>query len=139
MIRPLSYEDSYALLAEHAVGRMGCADENGPYVVPISYVIDGDSIYSHSLLGRKIEALRRDPRVCLQVDDIRDDSHWRSSIAFGRYEEVTVPEERAWVVRRFFVRFPYLTPVESVPVHDGQSSIIIYRIRIERVTGVGEG
>jgi hypothetical protein len=32
-----------------------------------------------------------------------------------------------------------LTPVESVPVHDGQSSVIIYRIRIEQVTGVGEG
>jgi nitroimidazol reductase NimA-like FMN-containing flavoprotein (pyridoxamine 5'-phosphate oxidase superfamily) len=139
MIRPLSYEDAYAVLAEHQVGRLGCVDEMGPYVVPISYVIHNDSLYSHSLLGRKIEALRKDPRVCLQVDRISDDSHWKSAIAFEKYEEVTDPEIRAWIIQKFFKRFPHLTPVESVPVHDGQSSVIIYRIRIEQVTGVGEG
>ena len=138
MIKPLSSEDARALLAERKEGRLGCVADGGPYVVPISYVLDGDNIYSHSLPGRKISAMRENPRVCLQVDDVRSESHWRSAIAFGRYEEITDPEDRSWVARRFFVRFPYLTPVESVPVHDGQSSVIMYRIRIEKITGVAE-
>jgi hypothetical protein len=36
-------------------------------------------------------------------------------------------------------KFPSFTPVESVPVHDGQSSVIVFRIRIQEITGVSEG
>ena len=58
-------------------------------MVPINYVLDGESIYVHSLPGRKLEALRANPRACLQVDEVNDPYHWRSAIAFGDYEEVT--------------------------------------------------
>jgi nitroimidazol reductase NimA-like FMN-containing flavoprotein (pyridoxamine 5'-phosphate oxidase superfamily) len=107
-------------------------------VVPVSYVFARDSIYIHSLSGRKIKALRENPRACLQADEIKDAYNWRSAIAFGRYEEITDEAERYWAVRRLLSRFPTLTPVESVPVHDGQSSVIIFRIRVEEVSGVGE-
>lgn len=127
------------MLGKCRIGRLGCIDDGGPYVVPVNYVFHDDSIYVHSLPGRKIKALRENPRVCLQVDEIKDIYLWRSAIAFGRYEEVTGEGERRWVVRRFLSSFPNLTPVESVPVHDGQSSVIIFRIRVEEVSGVAEG
>jgi len=78
------------------------------------------------------------PNVCLQVDDIVDQFNWRSAIAFGHYEEVTEADERDWAVRRLLSRFPHLTPVESVPVHDGQSSVVVFRIRVEKLSGVRE-
>jgi hypothetical protein len=77
----------------------------------VDYVFHNDSIYVHSLLGRKIKALRANPHACLQVDDIRDEYNWRSAIAFGRYEEVTDKGERNWALRRLNSRFPHLTPV----------------------------
>jgi nitroimidazol reductase NimA-like FMN-containing flavoprotein (pyridoxamine 5'-phosphate oxidase superfamily) len=117
---------------------LGCVVDGGPYVIPVNYVFHNDSIYVHSLLGRKIKALRANPRACLQVDDIRDEYNWRSAIAFGRYEEVTDEGERNRAMHQLILRFPSLTPVESVPVHDGQSSVIVFRIRVEEVTGVGE-
>jgi nitroimidazol reductase NimA-like FMN-containing flavoprotein (pyridoxamine 5'-phosphate oxidase superfamily) len=138
MIKLLSNEEARALLGECRIGRLGCVDGGGPYVVPVNYVFHDDSIYVHSLPGRKIKALRENPRACLQVDEIRDIYQWRSAIAFGRYEEVTDEGERNWAVRRFLSSFPNLTPVESVPVHDGQSSVIIFRIRVEEVSGVAE-
>lgn len=138
MISSLTQEETRALLSEARTGRLGCIDDGGPYVVPVNYVFHDDRIYVHSLLGRKIKALRANPRACLQVDDVQDAYHWRSAIAFGRYEEVTDEGERRWAVRRLLSRFPDLTPVESVPVHDGQSSVILFRIRVEEVTGVGE-
>jgi hypothetical protein len=52
--------------------------------------------------------------------------------------EVTEPSERDRAVRGLQAGFPNLTPVESVPVHDGQSSVVIFRIRIQEITGVGE-
>src|SRR5262250_1813226 len=113
MIRPLSESEARELLSRSRTGRLGCVVEDGPYVVPVNYILHDDKIYIHSLLGRKIKALRANPRACLQVDDIRTDYDWRSAIAFGRYEEVTEEGERRWVVRRLLSRFPQLTPVES--------------------------
>ena len=139
MIRRLGKEETHSLLAESRIGRLGCIDAGAPYVVPVSYVFDGDSVYIHSLIGRKIRAMRENPRICLQVDQVDNDCRWRSAIAFGTYQEVTNEQERNWAARRLLARFPHLTPVESVPVHDGQSSVIIFRIRVEEVGGVGEG
>ena len=138
MITRLSQEEARALFTVSRVGRLGCVYEGGPYVVPINYILDGDSIYVHSLPGRKVEALRANPRACLQVDKVTDSYHWRSAIAFGDYQEVTDPTERDRAVRALYARFPNLTPVESVPVHDGQSSVVIFRIRIDKMSGVGE-
>jgi nitroimidazol reductase NimA-like FMN-containing flavoprotein (pyridoxamine 5'-phosphate oxidase superfamily) len=139
VIRPLTQDETRSLLVEGGVGRLGCIDNGTPYVVPVSYIFHDDNIYSHSLVGRKIRALRRSPRACLQVDQIKDEYHWRSALAFGLYEELTNEQERRWAARRLLARFPHLTPVESVPVHDGQSSVIVFRVRIEEMSGVGEG
>jgi uncharacterized protein len=138
MITHLTADEARALLASRRVGRLGCVYQGGPYVVPINYVVDGESIYSHSLPGQKIDALRANSKACVQVDEIVDSFHWRSAIAFGNYEEVIDPDERARAVRALQARFPNLTPVESVPVHDGQSSIVVFAIRIKTISGAGE-
>lgn len=138
MISRLSNDEARGLLTACTTGRLGCVYDGRPYVVPVNYVCDGDGIYIHSLPGRKIDALRANPKACLQVDQVSDPYHWRSAIAYGDYEEITEPAKRDWAVRSLQERFPNLTPVESVPVHDGQSSVIIFRIRIREITGVGE-
>jgi uncharacterized protein len=139
MIKRLNPEQARALLDEGRVGRLGCVIDGAPYVVPVNYVVNGDSIYIHSLIGQKIRALRENPRACFQVDDIKADFQWRSVLAFGDYEEIADDQERRWVARRLLTRFPNLTPIEAVPVHDGQSSVIVFRIRIKDISGVGEG
>jgi uncharacterized protein len=138
MIRPMAPDESRALLESCRVGHLGCVADGMPYVVPVCYLLSGDAVYVHSLGGRKIRALREDPRVCLQVEEIEDDYNWRSAIAFGRFEEVTETAERERAVRRLLARFPQLTPVESVPVHDGQSSVVVFCIRIHELSGVCE-
>jgi nitroimidazol reductase NimA-like FMN-containing flavoprotein (pyridoxamine 5'-phosphate oxidase superfamily) len=97
-------------------------------------------LYSHSLAGLKITGLRENPRVCVQTDEIESDLRWRSAIAFGWYEEITNPNERADVLNKLLRRFPMLTPVESAIAVDGSApDVIVFRIKIERVTGVSEG
>ncbi|HJQ24250.1 MAG TPA: pyridoxamine 5'-phosphate oxidase family protein [Blastocatellia bacterium] len=134
----MSVAQSRALIEAGRIGHLGCVADGMPYVVPVCYLLSDDAIYVHSLGGRKVRALRQDPRACLQVEAIVDDYNWRSAIAFGRFEEVTDADERERAVRRLLARFPRLTPVESVPVHDGQSSVIVFCIRIEAITGVCE-
>ena len=139
MARELSEAEARMLLTEARVGRLGCIDGDEPYVVPINYVFETDIIYSHSLEGRKIDALRSNPKACLQVDAVASEVEWRSVIASGTFEEVRTPNERGEILRKLLSRFPKLTPVESVMARDAAApDPIIFRIHVERITGVAE-
>lgn len=139
MMRTLTDEESRELFDTACVVRLGCIVNGEPYVVPINCLLDGDHLYSHSLAGLKIAGLRENPRACVQVDHIESDLRWRSAIAFGKYEEITKPSERAYVMSRLLRKFPMLTPVESAIAVDGSSpEVIVFKINIERLTGVSE-
>lgn len=139
MTRTLDEAETRDLIAAGKVGRLGCVVKGEPYVVPINYLFEDGWIYGHSMMGRKIRALRNHPRACLQVDQVESDFHWRSAIAFGNFEEIHHELERAQVLRKLVDRFPLLTPVESVVSKNGAAlEIIVFRIRIDRVTGLAE-
>ncbi|MFT3946846.1 MAG: pyridoxamine 5'-phosphate oxidase family protein [Agriterribacter sp.] len=131
------------LLERQIVGRIGCSINNKIYVVPISYAYEGNSIYAHTYEGMKIEAMRNNPEVCFEVDDYGDMSNWQSVIAWGRYEEITDPADRAAAIQILLHRnlpmlssetthlgknWPFSTNNESI---DG----IVFRIVIAEKTG----
>jgi nitroimidazol reductase NimA-like FMN-containing flavoprotein (pyridoxamine 5'-phosphate oxidase superfamily) len=139
MIIRLSEDESRNLLGAACVGRLGCIVDGGPYIVPINYYFENGCAHSHSLPGLKISALRENPRACLQIDEIESDFRWRSVLAFGKYEEVINTSERNYILRNLFNRFPLLTPVESAVAGDaGPPASTVFRIRIDRLTGVAE-
>jgi nitroimidazol reductase NimA-like FMN-containing flavoprotein (pyridoxamine 5'-phosphate oxidase superfamily) len=139
MTKYLTQAEAIELIKAGKIGRLGCVDEEGPYVVPINYLLDDGEIYSHALPGKKINAMRAEPRVCLQVDHIQDDLHWSSAIVFGRFEEIRNPQRRRVVISKLLSGFPKMTPVESMIVQDGAApDSIIFKIVVDRVTGVLE-
>ena len=140
MISRMSEEESLSLLRGARIARLGCVSGGEPYVVPVNYVFDGRCVISHTLPGRKLTAMREHPRVCVQVDDIRDLCNWRSVIAYGRYEEITEFAERASALNCLLTLFPQLTPVESRIAEDAAAPTpVVFRIRIDSLTGIGEG
>ena len=140
MMKILSEAEARKLFEAARVVRLACIVNGEPYVVPINCNYEGDALYSHSLPGMKISGLRENPRACVQVDDIESDVHWQSAIAFGEYEEITKTTEREEILARLLRRFPMLTPVESAIAIDGAvPEVIVFRIRIDRLTGVSEG
>lgn len=139
MMRMLSEDEAHKLFQFARIARLGCIVHGEPYVVPINCHLEDDYLYSHSLPGMKISGLRENPRACVQVDEIESDLHWRSAIAFGKFEEVTKSNEREAVLAKLLKDFPRLTPVESAIAIDGASpEVVVFRIRIERLTGVAE-
>lgn len=139
-MRMLSSDEARKLFQFARVARLGCIVNGEPYVVPINCYLEDDSLYSHSLNGLKISGLRENPRACVQVDEIEGDLRWQSAIAFGKFEEISKPNERADVLNKLLGRFPMLTPVESAIAIDGSpQEMIVFRIKIERLTGVSEG
>lgn len=140
MMKMLHEEEVRKIFQAVRVMRLGCIINDHPYVVPISGLLEDEFIYSHSLPGLKITALRTNPSACVQADEIESDLSWRSAIAFGKFEEVKDEDIRGRILGKLLRRFPMLTPVESAIAIDGASpQIIVYRIHIERLTGVSEG
>ena len=129
--------DAREILSEGSLGRLGCIASGWPYVVPVNYFFDGEDIYIHSLPSKKLDALRANPRVCLQVDEIKDSFNWRSVIAYGTFEEVSNEERRENVLTELYSRLPHMTPVESQLVK-GMAETIVFRIKVEDITGLAE-
>ena len=80
--------------------------DGGPYCVPLSPARKGDTLYFHcGRKGRKLDALRADPRVCLTAVGRAEvlpgafSIEYESVHAFGRAEEVTEEEERREALR----------------------------------------
>src|SRR5579871_748724 len=92
-IQELSHEECLAELARTRLGRLACAHEGQPYIVPIYFVLDRPSLdeaylYSFSAKGQKIEWMRANPRVCIEIDEVKNCDQWLSVIVFGCYEEL---------------------------------------------------
>jgi nitroimidazol reductase NimA-like FMN-containing flavoprotein (pyridoxamine 5'-phosphate oxidase superfamily) len=139
-MKDLSVERSREIIRKNRMARLACISEGEPYVVPVNYVFDGENVYMHSLPGRKITAMRANPRVCLQVDEIDDDLNWRSVMALGNFEEIEGVEDRSRAMGYLLAHFPNLTPVETLIASDaGSPSPIVFRVRVDRLTGVFEG
>jgi hypothetical protein len=94
-ITQMTEEECRALLARASFGRLGCSRDDQPYVVPIYFAYEPEFIYVLSTFGQKTEWMRANPKVCLEVEEIENESHWMTVIASGRYQELPEPQYTA--------------------------------------------
>jgi hypothetical protein len=138
-VRDMTDRECWSTLAAAHVARLACTLENRPYVVPIAFVVADELVYSFALPGQKIDWMRRNPRVCLEMDDVRQADQWTSVIADGRYEELSSTSGRelahALLQRRPMWWQPGAT---SRMAADASSKMepIFYRIQVDRITGL---
>jgi hypothetical protein len=72
----LSRQECWQLLAGRSIGRLAVISQDDlPFVVPVNYALDGESVVFRSDFGTKFDALQRHP-VAFQVDSI--DEHHRA-------------------------------------------------------------
>ena len=57
-IHEMTEDECRTALERVSFGRLACARDNQPYVVPIYFSYDGKHIYGFSTLGQKIEWMR---------------------------------------------------------------------------------
>jgi nitroimidazol reductase NimA-like FMN-containing flavoprotein (pyridoxamine 5'-phosphate oxidase superfamily) len=147
-IREMTLSECYAALKGASIGRLACAHEGQPYIVPIFFVYDGahlygSCIYFFSTIGLKIDWMRSNPLVCLEVDDLKSPTDWTSVLVFGHYQEL--PETSEFELTRHHAhellskRASWWEPGAVRGVHgDGIEvlpSPIYFRIVIHHVTG----
>lgn len=90
----LSRSECLELMAGQPVGRIGTSLRSLPAVLPVSFIVDGDSIVFRTGAGTKFYAAIRNAVVAFEVDDF-DPEHltgW-SVLIVGQAREITDPAE----------------------------------------------
>jgi nitroimidazol reductase NimA-like FMN-containing flavoprotein (pyridoxamine 5'-phosphate oxidase superfamily) len=95
IIHEMTKQEVREMLERTSIGRLACASDNQPYVVPLRFVYNRVFLYSFTTLGQKIEWMRENPKVCVEFDEIDGTNQWKSVVVTGRFEELTNSPEHA--------------------------------------------
>jgi nitroimidazol reductase NimA-like FMN-containing flavoprotein (pyridoxamine 5'-phosphate oxidase superfamily) len=140
----LSKEQSEDVLRAQLVGRIGCYAFGKVYVVPVAYVFEKNYIYMHSREGLKIKMMRKNPKVCFEVESKENMVNWRTVIIQGRYEELKTLSEQNKAMKILsdrFLPFQVSEAVKPTQINDPPLKIQkehkpkIYRISVDEISG----
>ena len=142
LVHEMTREECVAVVSAGRLGHLACARDNRPYVVPIHYAFADNYLYSFSMPGQKVDWMRTNPSVCVQVDAFSGPRDWQSVVMWGLYEELPesrnsgLDREHAWFLLQQHANWwepgalkPTLHPATEIPSH------LFYRIVVESITG----
>ncbi len=146
MIEKLTEQQIEELLEDNVWGHLGCNDGLNTYVYPLNYLYDGKYFTCHSQEGFKIQVMRKNNRVCFQVDEMKNHRNWKSVMVLGEYQEVHDEQECYHAMKAFADRRLFLKKSESTLLPDtneqganmqvkNDSRQVIYRILIDEKKG----
>ena len=135
------------ILRRATVVYLAMADDGSPYVLPLYFGYDGTALYLHSALeGRKIEILRRNPRVsfAVHVDDAvipgevgcAWSARYRSVLGEGEVRFLEAPEERQYALDTLLGKFaegPFTYHADVL------ARTAVLRVEIQRLSGKQAG
>jgi len=138
-IRELTSEECREMLQATNLGRLACVRYNRPYIVPVYFDFFEDALYSFATVGKKIQWMRTNPRVCVEFDEIIDRFNWTTVVVKGRYEELTKSPAHQAARKRAYALFEdrpdWWYPAAGKTRSSEIRTPVIYRIQIEGVSG----
>jgi len=93
IIKEMTQQEIRELLERATIGRLACAKDGQPYVIPLTFAYHAVFLYSFTTAGRKVDYMRANPRVCVEFDEISATNNWQSVIVTGLFEELTKEPE----------------------------------------------
>jgi len=137
-VRELDKNEIEELISRLDYGHLACCDGSEPYVVPIHYAYNNGYIYIYTTQGKKSEIISKNPRICLQIEDVKDNRDWKSVVVFGEAQELKGETDKAEAVASIVSKNPTLTPAVSIHWMDNwvrENIEVIYRITPLESTG----
>jgi nitroimidazol reductase NimA-like FMN-containing flavoprotein (pyridoxamine 5'-phosphate oxidase superfamily) len=137
-VEDMPLEEMKALLSRIGYGHLGCAREGRPYVVPMNYAYDGESLYVFTTEGMKTSFIESNPEVCLQVEEVESPRRWQSVMVTGRAERITAQAEKESAMQLITRTNPTLTPAinrTQIDAWGRANEIVLYRIRPAIIDG----
>jgi nitroimidazol reductase NimA-like FMN-containing flavoprotein (pyridoxamine 5'-phosphate oxidase superfamily) len=88
-VEVLDHDECLRLIASREVGRIGIVDNGQPIILPMNYLMMGDTVVLRTSAGTKLQHAQGSS-ACFEVDDIEvtTQAGW-SVLAVGRLETIT--------------------------------------------------
>lgn len=142
LVHELTAAECGEFLARAHLGHLACTRDNQPYIVPVFFDFDASEhcLYSFATAGQKIEWMRTNPKVCVEIEEIQDRFNWLTVLVFGRFEELDGSGPSQAGLRRaqslFEQRSQWWQPAAGRTIGGPERTTpVFYRIRIDTTTG----
>ncbi len=134
------------IFRQNDVGRLGLVNGDEPYIVPMNFAYMTDRIYIHSHQdGTKMRLIKKQPRVCFEVDDGEIitgenpcDFSWRykSAIAYGEARIIESDEERHNALRFISDKYSFGKGKLITPeLMKKFKHLLLIEIKVDKMTG----
>jgi nitroimidazol reductase NimA-like FMN-containing flavoprotein (pyridoxamine 5'-phosphate oxidase superfamily) len=141
----LTRDEALEILAHEYVAHLGVVSNGAPYVAPMSFVVDGDRILFRTMAGRKLDAIKANPAVCIEVSRYDEErGAWVSVIVEGHARLVADDdtETRQTTVSLIFDKYekvmgPPLSAGGGLLPLGGYPQVI--EVPIDRIAGMSSG
>lgn len=132
------------IIDQSQICHLACCLDNQPYVIPISFGYDGNTIYFHTArAGKKNEIFLKNPQVCLgfesTVNLITDQENacgwtfdFQSVIATGEIEEIEQPDLKKYGLNQIMLHYSgrnWKMPEREI------SKTKIWGVKLKTITG----
>jgi uncharacterized protein len=142
-----SREEIEAVIKKATVCRLGLCDGDMPYVVPVNFGFQGNSLFFHSARdGRKLDIIRRNNNICFETDTDQEfvqaekgcgwSMKYRSVIGFGKAFFVENPADKIAALKIIMAHY---SDKEYDFSESDADKVAIVRIDIESLTGKKSG
>lgn len=136
-------ESIEGILAEAEVCRLAMTEGDQPYIVPMNFVYDRGCLYFHSAQeGKKLAILRRNPRVCFEVEarvelaPAEKACNWTtryfSVIGFGEVSLVDEVADKERALQGIMAKYSGRTGWEFT--QGMVNTLVVLRVSIEQMT-----
>jgi len=142
LIRDMTPQECRDVLSRSGFGRLACARDNQPYVVPIYFAYEPDHLYGFTTVGRKTEWMRANPKVCVEVDEFTNHFQWMSLVITGRYQELpntlelrSERQHALMLLEKRVLWWQTAFATQQNPTRHQNADPVFYSIHIDSMTG----
>jgi hypothetical protein len=134
------------ILENNYIGHLSYIYQNRPYVVPITYYFDkeNNNIICYSGEGHKMNAMRKNSSISLQVGEVESVNNWKSVLVHGTFEQHFGSDAKAYlhkfslgvkeiIIEQEHKKVDFISEFSSKIYNDNVASVFI--IKIEEITG----
>ena len=136
-----------SIIRRSSVCRLALSEDNRPYIVPLCFGYEDNTLYFHSAReGRKLDILRKNNNVCFELDIdheiVRSENacewgmKYRSVIGFGKASFIEDPESKR---RAFDIIMQHYSGQSFAYTEAALENTAIVRVKIARMTGKKSG
>jgi len=145
-MRDLKENECIQILRNNYLGHLSFMAKKSPYILPITYYYDpsNNTILGYSAEGHKINSMRKNASVSLEVEEVESNDNWQSVLVHGTFEELHGIDAKYYLhqfaegVKSIITQKEHTHP-EFISEFSSKSSSkkipVVYRIKILEMTG----